>query len=56
MKLSIKIFGRYFTACIGRETPWFRQLDFFSVTEEFYEDNKICYAVSIISFWRKYGT
>ena len=59
MKISIKLFGRYFTLCVGRKTPWFRQLDWFSITEEFYEYKegsalpKLVYAVSICGFWRE---
>lgn len=53
MKISFKIHNRYFTICIGRKTPWFSQLDFFSITEEFYENNEVYYAVSKFTFWRK---
>lgn len=52
MGIKIQIRGRVFSLCIGYRTKWFRQIYFFHLIEEWYENLDVVYAKSIWRFWK----
>lgn len=44
MEIKFRFRGRNIAISIGHETPWFSQLPFIMVTEEFYFNKSIDYA------------
>lgn len=52
MEIKLQIFGRVFSIYIGRKTLWFDQVDFITITEEWYYKKEVTYASMIFHFWR----
>jgi len=53
--MEIKIFwkGRCYSITIGYETPWFGQIYWIIIAEEFYDDKReVYYADCIFHFWK----
>jgi len=44
MEIKIQISGRVFALCFGRKTHWFAQMNFMTLTEEFYKGREVVYA------------
>jgi len=54
MEIKIQMFGRVFSLIFGYKTLWFEQITFFSIIEEWFNENlEVCWASHIYSFWRK---
>lgn len=56
MEIKIQIFGRVFSICIGRKTDWFEQVDFLTITEEFYHQKEVYFAAFIFGLLRERTT
>jgi len=53
MHIQIKIFKRCFSINIGRNTPWFSQIFWFSISEEWYVNRQIEFAQLIFTIGGK---
>ncbi len=53
MEIKVRIGKHVYSLCFGHKTPWFEQLDWFTLTEEFYYKREVVFASMIFKFGRE---
>ncbi len=50
MEIKIQLNGRVFSICFGKNTKWFQSVYWFSLTEEWFDNNEVYFANLIKAF------